>query len=109
MGEDEVESVVDSPNGVVEVAPVVETPFAEMSNEEFVAFPKTDEEIATVPLIVIRQGADGQVYYRVWGFPDGGQLQAILAASAHMGGQIADEHTMLLKRLQAVVGAAVGR
>lgn len=110
------EDVVESPNGVVEAVDVVEaeavivpTPIANLSNEEFVTFPKDDNEEATVPLIVIRQSADGEIFYRLWGFPDGGQLKAILAAAAHMGGQMSDEHDMLLKRLQGVVNVAVGR
>jgi len=104
--------VVDGTAEVVAATEVVDEEgagIAGLSNAAFCAFPETDEEEATVPLIAIRLGADGQVFYRIWGFPDGGQLKALLAAAAHMGGQMADEHDLLLKRLQGVVNVAVGR
>ena len=116
MGE-ETEGMVDYPNGVVEAVEVVEPiieeeqekPFSEMTNAEFCAFPENDVDENAVSLIAVRAGSDGQVYYRVWGFRDGGQLEAMLAATTHLGGAIATERQELLKRLQAVVGAAVGR
>lgn len=105
--------MVGSKNGVVETVEVVEeaveTPIAQLSNAEFVVFPRDDSEETTVPLIVIRVGDDGEIFYRLWGFQEGGSLKAILAAAAHMGGTLSDEHSLLLKRLQGVVNAAVGR
>src|SRR5215831_20189886 len=116
MGEDMVENpngtseeVVEGTATVVEATPVLETPIGELSNAEFCAFPQTDDDDAPVPLIAIRMGDDGQVFYRVWGFPDGGALKTILTAAAHMGANLSDEHDVLLKRLQGVVNVAVGR